>query len=975
MKKLFVFFLFVLTIVVTQSFSKTPINAQDDDWVFDLSQFRDDGYHRVLRQWLRDSHYYKGESIILDYDLFKPENNHLVYHDNYLELNKEDEAVISVNIPFSGLYHVLLDYKIEESFSTPPTILFSIDDKVPFNELNELPLTISYTLKEREEDEKYNRYGNELLPFTNAFLGDYSEYLVDPSGRYVEPLFFYFKKGVSTVKIKANNHPILLKTLTLSPKEEVLAYENYEVKHSSEQIVSDSIFIEGESFLKKNDIEVKSGYYKGSGMRPEAYKTSVLNMLDGNSMTRTGTNVTYYFDIRQTGLYHINLKYLQNISSGSSSARKILIDGKVPFKELEEYLFEHTKEWKNHALGGNKTPFKFYLEAGTHSITFESTMSHLTDIIDELYLVMDKVNGLGFAITQLTGQSSDSLIDWNIISYLPTVKEELVAMSDRLQELYEQIRAFAPKSKRVIAATTLLIASKQLKRLSKYPNRLPNKLQELNIGSGSAYQLIGQAISQISRQPLAIDYIYVYGDAKVPKANSNFFQKIWFNIKSFFYSFFDQRYKMTKKDKESVNVWVGKSTLYLDIMQNMIDSEFTVQTGIPVRLSVLPSTQKIILNHATRTNPDLIMSIDSWNPYSYALRGMLKDLTEFPGFYDLIEPYHPNNFTPMIFEDGVYGLPETQGIYLLFYRKDILNFLGINPPDTWDEVLNILPVLQSYQMNFYHPLGGEGAYKGFGLTSPFIYQFGGEIYQDISYQTTFNEENTINAITFMTDIFNKYNLPQQIPSFFEHFRSGSLPIGVATIDFYLQLKYAAPELNGQWDILPIPGIYDDTLGEVARWAPTYGKASIIMQDSKKHDESFELLKWWSSEEVQLKYLENIKMILGERYLAVPANLGALERSVWDQKVKDQSLLQARWSRIPAVTPGSYIIERELTNIWNKIVIDKVNPRIAIDQSIPRVNRELARKFEEFGYLKGGVVVREYIIPRNENIEKWTKRKD
>jgi ABC-type glycerol-3-phosphate transport system substrate-binding protein len=306
----------------------------------------------------------------------------------------------------------------------------------------------------------------------------------------------------------------------------------------------------------------------------------------------------------------------------------------------------------------------------------------------------------------------------------------------------------------------------------------------------------------------------------------------------------------------------------------------------------------------------------------------------------------------------------------MYYRKDILNFLGITPPNTWEEVLNILPILQSYQMNFFHPLGGEGAYKGFGLTSPLIYQMGAEIYSDIPHQTTFNQEKTIEAITFLTDIFNKYNLPQQVTSFFEHFRSGSLPVGISTVDLYLQLKYAAPELSGQWDVLQIPGMYDDALGEVARWAPTYGKASILLADSNMPNEGFELIQWWNKKETQLTYLENIKMILGERFLFLPAGMDALEASVWDQTIKDQALLQARWSRIPAVTPGSYIIERELTNIWNKIVIDKVNPRIAIDQSVPRINRELQRKFEEFGYLEGGEVVRAYIIPRNDNIKDW-----
>ena len=84
------------------------------------------------------------------------------------------------------------------------------------------------------------------------------------------------------------------------------------------------------------------------------------------------------------------------------------------------------------------------------------------------------------------------------------------------------------------------------------------------------------------------------------------------------------------------------------------------------------------------------------------------------------------------------------------------------------------------------------------------------------------------------------------------------------------------------------------------------------------------------------------------------------------------MLSAPWSRIPAITPGSYIVEREISNIWNSVVIDKTPVRVAINQSIPKINRELQRKLEEFGYIQNGVVKKEYTIPTNSNISHWVK---
>ncbi len=64
------------------------------------------------------------------------------------------------------------------------------------------------------------------------------------------------------------------------------------------------------------------------------------------------------------------------------------------------------------------------------------------------------------------------------------------------------------------------------------------------------------------------------------------------------------------------------------------------------------------------------------------------------------------------------------------------------------------------------------------------------------------------------------------------------------------------------------------------------------------------------------------------------------------------------------------MERELSNAWNKVVNDGVNPRVAIDDAVVIINREIRRKLTEFGYYKDGERVKPYIIPTYENIHLW-----
>jgi hypothetical protein len=65
-----------------------------------------------------------------------------------------------------------------------------------------------------------------------------------------------------------------------------------------------------------------------------------------------------------------------------------------------------------------------------------------------------------------------------------------------------------------------------------------------------------------------------------------------------------------------------------------------------------------------------------------------------------------------------------------------------------------------------------------------------------------------------------------------------------------------------------------------------------------------------------------------------------------------------------------MLEREISNVWNRIVFDGANPRVAIDRAVIVVNREIARKMEEFGYLKDGVIIKPYDIPTIEKVKGW-----
>ena len=101
------------------------------------------------------------------------------------------------------------------------------------------------------------------------------------------------------------------------------------------------------------------------------------------------------------------------------------------------------------------------------------------------------------------------------------------------------------------------------------------------------------------------------------------------------------------------------------------------------------------------------MGVGYSTPFNFAIRNSAKNLLEYEDFLSFYTScYNPEALTPVCYNDGVYGVIETQNFNVLFYRKDIFESLGIGVPDTWEDVKYLMPTLLRHQMNFYIPLSG-----------------------------------------------------------------------------------------------------------------------------------------------------------------------------------------------------------------------------------------------------------------------------
>ena len=47
-------------------------------------------------------------------------------------------------------------------------------------------------------------------------------------------------------------------------------------------------------------------------------------------------------------------------------------------------------------------------------------------------------------------------------------------------------------------------------------------------------------------------------------------------------------------------------------------------------------------------------------------------------------------------------------------------------------------------------------------------------------------------------------------------------------------------------------------------------------------------------------------------------------------------------------------------------------RVAVSESVDKMNRELYRKYKEFGFVEEGTTNSNYVVPNNSNISRWVR---
>ena len=464
------------------------------------------------------------------------------------------------------------------------------------------------------------------------------------------------------------------------------------------------------------------------------------------------------------------------------------------------------------------------------------------------------------------------------------------------------------------------------------------------------------------KMDFSLDAIYVNGQGTLPPARASLLRNVKNAFDTVYYSFTSKKYSIHNDDEDTLTIWVNRSIQHADLMQKMADTEFTPETGIKVKITVIPDAGKLTLACAAGNTPDLALGLASYMPFDLASRGALYDLSRFEDFWEVNNRFATGAMVPFVYNEAVYSIPETLDFAAIIYRTDIFNNLGLTVPDTWDELRTLLPVLQRYGMNFYHNVSyGRTGYKWFYQTTPLIFQNGGKLYTENGAATAIDSTDSVRGIKELGDLFVAYSLDIQVNEFFNSFRYSVLPVGIVDANSYNLILNGAPELDGQWELAPYLGT-PQADGSIDRWYVAAGTGGVIFEDTKRADDAWTFLKWWTSTDVQVEYTYALRSTYGNVYFWLPSNLEALQQAPIDQEDKLVIMDMVSWIRDVPRTPGQYLLERSLSDIWNAMVNDGKSAQVAADEKVIEINREIRRKMQELGYYdKDGNELKPYVI--------------
>jgi multiple sugar transport system substrate-binding protein len=218
----------------------------------------------------------------------------------------------------------------------------------------------------------------------------------------------------------------------------------------------------------------------------------------------------------------------------------------------------------------------------------------------------------------------------------------------------------------------------------------------------------------------------------------------------------------------------------------------------------------------------------------HVLAGQVASVNDI--FGSSLSDFNSKNIEAVTYNGKIYGVPETDGDGLLYYRKSMLKAAGVEPPKTLDELIAASKKLTTNKVKGLF-IGNSGCSQD-EIPLLAVWSAGNEIL-DKNGKVQFNNARTVKAFNKMAELCNSGSLLQGAPT--DWYDSSSFTDGLAAMQWAGQwsLPDVQKALGSDFGVVPWPAL--DSKGSPATWYG--GWYSQINAKSKNLNAAKEFEKW------------------------------------------------------------------------------------------------------------------------------------
>ncbi|MFH1798733.1 MAG: extracellular solute-binding protein [Candidatus Omnitrophota bacterium] len=382
------------------------------------------------------------------------------------------------------------------------------------------------------------------------------------------------------------------------------------------------------------------------------------------------------------------------------------------------------------------------------------------------------------------------------------------------------------------------------------------------------------------------------------------------------------------KNKNEVVIWlVGSEGQAKTIMK--LGERFKEKTGVSILCQAISwgdAHSKYLTSIAGEVSPDIGTMGLTWGMEFGELGAMVDLKKAFPeDTAELEKKIFPSILRSTRFGDKVFGIPFDLSEHIMYYRTDMIP----SAPKTWDELITLLSDLESK---------GKGMVLDWGSLdwigySPFLWQAGGDYYNDSYTKVTLDTPQAARALEFLARLY-KTGMPKTAVPLEQGMRTGDYPLAISGNWKIISLTVGAPELKDKWAIATLPK------GPSGKGTAFIGGRTLgIFSRSEMKQEAWEFIKFLFKSENQIEIYQD-SLETEDSYL--PPNIETWKILPMKDSFKTVLQRQAEDAQGPPPVLAWDSSTRFVNHAIQMVVLKNANPAEELRKAKEEMEKELTR---------------------------------